>query len=209
MSSMDSSNEGLQPIPEAPADPAQKRAKQVFLGFAATVIVGLTLAGWYVGGRIFTAEKVHAATSLNPARSVAPVPKAAPVVIAQPSTPVVAEPVPEVAQPEPVALRPSAPAPVSPKAEPVAVLPADPTPAWRTIQPQSGELYLQLAAMGPNSTNEYLKILDAKGIYPKIAPGPSDNLHRLLIGPYPDKAALEKQQHDLEAAGIQFFERRY
>ena len=195
MSGPDTLNEQIQPNGEDSADPAQKRAKRVFIGFAATMIVGLTLAGWYVGGRIFSAEKVHAATSPKPAPS-APITNAAPIVKALPA-PVVTEPV--AVETKPIAV----------VTKPVAVLPVAPTPAWNTIDPQSGELYLQLAAMGPNSTNDYLKILDAKGIHPKIAPGPSDNLHRLLIGPYPDKAALESEQHELEVAGIQFFERRY
>ncbi len=82
-------------------------------------------------------------------------------------------------------------------------------PAWNKVDPQPGDLYLQLATMGPNSTNDYLKTLDARGIHPRIAPGPSENLHRLVIGPYPDKAALEKEQQELEAAGIQFIAHRY
>ena len=134
--------------------------------FAATITIGLALAGWYLGGRIFAAEKTH------PAAIVKPVP----------TVTVVAKPV----EPPPAAAS-----------------------AWNTVDPQSGELYLQLATMGPNSTNEYLKTLDAKGIHPRIAPGPSENLHRLVIGPYPDKATLEKEQMELEAAGIQFMARRF
>jgi cell division septation protein DedD len=178
MSSMETINEQIQPNPEIPpANTAQKQAKRVFIGIAATITVGLALAGWYLGGRIFASEKVHAAAITKPA---APAPVIAPV-IAQTieATPVV---------------------------EPVTVAPAS---AWDTVEPKSGELYLQLATMGPNSTNEYLKVLDANGIHSRVAPGPSENLHRLLIGPYPDKAALEKEQQELEAAGIQFMARRY
>ena len=174
MSSMETINNEIQPNPETPADSAKMQAKRVFIGFAATITIGLAVAGWYVGGRIFSAEKVHAAAIVLPV-SAAPAP-----------VPVVAKPV-EVTE---------AAAPIE-------------TPAWNTVEPQSGDLYLQLATMGPNSTNDYLKTLDAKGIHPRIAPGPSENLHRLLLGPYPDKAALEKEQHELESAGIQFIARRY
>ena len=192
MSGMDSINEQIQPDGQDLADPAQTRAKRVFFGLAATIIVGLTLAGWYVGGRIFTTENVHAATP----------PKAAPVVPAQSVAKL--SPAPVVTQPVAVETKP-----VTVVAKPVVMSADAPAPAWNTIDPQSGELYLQLAAMGPNSTNDYLKILDAKGIHPKIAPGPSENLHRILIGPYPDKAALESEQRELGAAGIQFMARRY
>jgi cell division septation protein DedD len=174
MSSMETINDETQLNPETSADPAKMQAKRVFIGFAATITIGLAVAGWYVGGRIFAAEKVHAAAIVQPVSS-APAP-----------TPVVAKPVE------------SAPIPSTAG-----------TPAWNTVDPQFGDLYLQLATMGPNSTNDYLKTLDAKGIHPRIAPGPSENLHRLLLGPYADKAALEKEQQELEAAGIQFIARRY
>lgn len=174
MSSMETINDGMQPNPEPPAT-AQKQAKRVFIGIAATITVGLALAGWYLGGRIFAAEKVHAAAKIQPAQVA--------------TAPIISKSVE-----------------ATPVVEPVTVAPAS---AWDTVEPKSGELYLQLATMGPNSTNEYLKSLDTKGIHPRIAPGPSENLHRLVIGPYPDKAALEKEQQELEAAGIQFMARRY
>jgi len=184
MSSMETINDEIQPNPETPADPAKMQAKRVFIGFAATITIGLAVAGWYVGGRIFAAEKVHAATIVQPVSSA---PASAPA-------PVVAKPEPSVAV----------------IAEPVAAAPVEaPAPAWNTVDPQPGDLYLQLATMGPNSTNEYLKELDAKGIHPRIAPGPGENLHRLILGPYPDKAALEKEQQELESTGIQFMARRY
>jgi cell division septation protein DedD len=183
MSSMEAINDEIQPNPETPADPAKMQAKRVFIGFAATITIGLTVAGWYVGGRIFAAEKVHAAGIVQP---VSPAP-------AQVSAPA---PVPVLAKPVEAAVPVEAPVEA-------------PASAWNTVDPQPGDLYLQLATMGPNSTNEYLKELDAKGIHPRIAPGPSENLHRLVIGPYPDKAALEKEQQELETTGIQFMARRY
>ena len=186
MSGMETINLEVQPNPEMPANTAQNQAKRVFIAIAATITVGLTLAGWYLGGRIFASDKVHAAAITKPsvtapviAKTIEATPVVEPVIVAT-----------DVAGETP---KPAAAAPL----------------AWNTVDPQSGEFYLQLAAMGPNSTNEYLKMLDAKGIHPRIAPGPSESLHRLVIGPYADKAALEKQQQELEAAGIQFMARRY
>jgi len=192
MSSMEAINAEIQPNPETPADLAKKQAKRVFIGFAATITIGLVIAGWYVGGRIFAAEKVHAASAV--ARPVTAVPVAVPA-------PVVAKPVEVSSVMEPVAVATDA---AKPETAPVA-----PALVWNRVEPQSGDLYLQLATMGPNSTNEYLQILDAKGIHPRIASGPSENLHRLVIGPYPDRGALEKEQQELEAAGIEFIARRY
>ena len=192
MSSMEAINDAIKPNPETPADLAKRQAKRVFIGFAATITIGLVIAGWYVGGRIFAAEKVHAASAI--ARPVSAVPVAAPA-------PVIAKPVEVVSVTESVAVAADS---AKPETAPVA-----PAPVWNRVEPQAGDLYLQLATMGPNSTNEYLQILDAKGIHPQIAPGPSENLHRLVIGPYPDKAALEKEQQELESAGIEFIAHRY
>lgn len=197
MSNMEATNDAIQPNPQTPADPAKKRAKRVFVGFAATVTVGLALAGWYLGTRIIAVEKVHAAAIVKPVVAT-PVPVPVPVTEISATEPLDEDQV----QDEQPASAPVAVAPVPPR-------PAEAPPAWNTVAPQSGELYLQLAAMGPNSTNDYLKILDAKGIHPKVAPGPAENLHRILIGPYPDVATLEKEQQELQAAGIQFMARRY
>src|SRR5215472_10183687 len=184
MSSMETINEEIQPQPETPVSPAHSQAKRVFIGFGVTVIVGLAIAGWYVGGRILAAQKAHPIAMTKPVLSA---PKTAEPVIAAP--PVA----------EPASVSPESPRPAS----------ADVTQTWNTVDPQPGELYLQLATMGPHSTNDYLKILDTKGIHPRIAPGPSENLHRLVIGPYPDKASREKEQLELETAGIEFMAHRY
>ena len=167
MSCMETINEAIQRKPDTSANPAQKQAKRVFIGFAATVTIGLAIAGWYVGGRILAAERAH------------------PVVIAKPM------------QSAAVAVSPEKPKP------------AAASQAWNTVDPQSGDLYLQLAAMGPNSTNEYLKTLAAKGIHARIASCPTEGLHRILVGPYQDKSALAKEQLELEAAGIETLVRAY
>src|SRR5262249_22299411 len=39
--------------------PAEKLRKQLYNGFAATVAIGLALAGLYVGGRIFNARRAR------------------------------------------------------------------------------------------------------------------------------------------------------
>ena len=203
MSSMETINDELQPSPEQISDPA-KKAKRVFLGIAGTIIVGLGMAGWYLGGRILATHKVQAASIVKPVPSK-PVPSTPAVApsVTKPATPVpvIAEPVATQLITEPLA--------TPPRVEKAAASDSSVEAAWNTVDPQSGELYLQLAAMGPNSTKEYLKTLDAKGIRTRIAPGPSEHLYRIVIGPYADKSELEKEQTELEKEGIQFMARRY
>lgn len=149
---------------EMPIGPtaSQLRAKRILIGFGATTLIGLALAGWYVGGRILAIEKVHAAAA---------------------SKPIIAVPV-------------SASSSVDPK-------PVEAPPASDAVNPQPGEIYLQLAAMGPRTAKDYLKTLGSQGIHPRIAPSPATNVYRILIGPYPDKAALEKERHLLQSSGIE------
>ena len=82
-------------------------------------------------------------------------------------------------------------------------------PRTSLIAPKAGEIYLQLAAMGPHATDDYIKVLGEKGIHPEIAPGPADGLFRIVMGPYPDSDARHKQQQELEAAGIESIVRVY
>jgi cell division protein FtsN len=174
---------------------ADSRAKRMFIAFAATTTIGLGLAGWYVGGRVFAAQKAVAAKS--------------PVAAVGSEKPAEPAPVPKATPAKPAEAPAAA---TEPKTEPQG--PAVPTPEAAApqpnrITPQEGEIYLQLAAMGPRTTDEYLKVLDGQGIHPKIAPGPTEGLYRILIGPIADKAVLEKQQQELQAAGIESIVRAY
>lgn len=96
------------------------------------------------------------------------------------------------------------PLPPSPP-EPVPSRPPKPV----RINPGPGETYLQLAAMGPRAMDSYLEELAVQGIYPSIGPGPSENIYRVLIGPYANRAELEKAQSTLEGQGIHAMVRIY
>src|SRR5579871_6824367 len=52
------------------------------------------------------------------------------------------------------------------------------------LNPKHGETYLQIAAYGPKSLDAYLRILDAQGRHPLVAPGPVENIYRVLVGPF-------------------------
>src|ERR1700680_4990971 len=48
-------------------DPSAKLRTRVYMGFAGTMALGLSLAGWYVGGRILAAEQSPPTTVAIPA----------------------------------------------------------------------------------------------------------------------------------------------
>jgi hypothetical protein len=144
--------------------PQAKLRKTVFVGFAGTVTLGLCLAGWYLGGRVFAAEQ-H--------------------VVRMTPTPPPSDPAPAPAQP------------------------VKATAIWNPVDPRPGESYLQLAAMGPLATKDYLQELAAKGVHPSIAPGPTEGIYRIVMGPYPSTTALDQARQALESAGAKPMVRTY
>lgn len=185
------------PVPPQP-DPAEMLRKRVYMGFAGIVAVGLAVAGLYIGGRLFARPKplpqplVAATVAHSAPQPVAP--KPSPL---QAAVPVRAE---AAAKPAPAQNAPVLNAPV-PNA------PAQGLPAL--IDPKAGERYLQLAALPPDYTTRYVKELEAKGIQASVAPGPSENVFRVVLGPFADRSDLVRQREILDAAGIQSMERIY
>ncbi len=201
-----------------PADSAAKMRKQVFLQFGAVIALGLALAGWYVSYRVVTAR---AAQPLEPGMAIV---VHTPVAHPQPTPPPVESrpaeiPAPSapIAQPVAVAPTPTAPAVAAPEiAKPV----KSPQPAKRKdlpvqpfrrheASPRTGEKYLQIAAFGPRALDGFLKTLEGQGLHPLVAPGPVDNIYRILIGPLPSSAALEETRRSIQASGIEPILRAY
>lgn len=197
------------PPPEA-ADPAEVLRKKVYIGFAATVAVGLALTGLYIGGRLFAKSSASHATPLAVKAVEQIAPPAVPQSIAQNETP---RPSPFGTSPKPALKTEAAvkPAPAPPPAsEPQPAAAAAPgQPAWNLATPKPGEKYLQVAALPPGNVGKYLKELEAKGIQPTVAPGPDDNNLRILVGPLADQQALDRQRDALRAAGIDWMLRVY
>jgi hypothetical protein len=79
----------------------------------------------------------------------------------------------------------------------------------RDANPRAGEKYLQIAAYGPRALDAYLKTLERQGLHPVVAPGPTDNVYRILIGPFSNSAAIEETRHFMQASGIQPILRSY
>ena len=219
------------PVPDLPEaepqpqlqqqDPAEVLRKRVYMGFAAIVAFGFGLSGLYVAGRLFAYPKVpnEVAQAAKPAPKPVPqpgVPKPSPLESARQSKSApapAAAPVKSVQQLAPTPV--PAPNPVQVKAQPpapVADTPAKPSPTparAALITPKEGERYLQLAALPMGLANKYVAELDEKGVHASIAGGPSEELYRVLVGPFPDRAAVERQRDALQAAGIENIWRVY
>ncbi len=189
-----SSPADLQPAALAPPpksaqptrDASEALRKRVLIGFGGIMAIGLAVAMVYIGGRVFAARATHRVpvqVALKPAASpVEPIPPIA----------VVTSP---VEAPQPAASGPAS---------------SEPAPGSRPlIDPKQGELYLQLAALGPTATDRYVPRLAAVGIHALVAPGPDASVYRILLGPFADRTALELQQRMLEMQGIEPFTRKY
>jgi hypothetical protein len=175
----------------SPTGSAGKLRKRVFVQFGVMIALGLGLAGWYVGYRVFTAR---AAQPPAPIVVVKPIPVVAPL-------PVEAKP---VELPAPVA-------PVVPVAKPVVAKTETPRRPFsrRDASPRAGEKYLQIAAYGPRALDGYLKTLERQGLHPLVAPGPADNVYRILIGPFASPAELEEARTLMKASGVDPILRAY
>jgi hypothetical protein len=179
-------------VPPPPENSAAKMRQKVFLQFGALVALGLALAGWYVGYRVFKAR------AGSPPVRAAVVPTPVPVASAATGVKVAPPPAPAII----------------PITKPVAAAPEIARPAKRkdsTTQPfkrhdaspHAGEKYLQIAAFGPHALDGFLKRLEGQGLHPVVAPGPVDNIYRILIGPFPNATALEETRSLMKAAGIE------
>jgi len=77
------------------------------------------------------------------------------------------------------------------------------------ITPRAGEIYLQLAALVPHTVLRYLDELHAQDLEPCVAPGPTPELLRVLVGPFPDKESLAKAKAKLDAEKMAWIVRAY
>jgi DedD protein len=118
---------------------------------------------------------------------------------------------PQQKQPEPQQESAPAPAPENSPTEPEAK-------PLRSIEigqltgtlPQAGQTFLQVRATGKPEAEILVELLVKKGFHAFVAPGPTEQLHRVLVGPVKDNAELAKIRGDLEQAGFnKTFVRKY
>jgi len=199
----------------------------------ATLGLGLLLAILYLGGRIITAkahsapsapaapvaQKVPAAATPAPPAAVAETPKPDPF---QPQAPAPAQPVvqakveapvpPPTVEPKPPAVKPERVAEIKtpvPAPQPADVAPSEDLAGLPTITPQAGQRYIQIGALIPKAAHRYLDGLKLSQLDPHIAPGPTPELVRVLVGPFRDRDSSAAVQAQLDAQGIQNFVRVY
>jgi cell division septation protein DedD len=218
------------PEPDSPSRSDVRKKPIPLVWIPATLCVGLLIAAVYLGGRIVTAHS----SAATPVKTKPSVTHAAPVV-AQ-ATPVVAKPEPVVAKAEPVvakaepvvpaapvqakaepkpeARKPEAPKPAKPaapqqaKSEPAPLekVPGEPVPM---IVPKGGERYIQVGALDLERTRRYIGHLREARLEPHVAPGPTPEMLRILIGPFADRDSLASIKTQLDRAGIDNFVREY
>jgi cell division septation protein DedD len=73
--------------------------------------------------------------------------------------------------------------------------------AFTLVTPQPGERYLQVAAVSPHMVLTYVDTLRKVNLEAVVAPGPTPDLLRILVGPFSDQDSLNQAKTLLEAAG--------
>ena len=77
------------------------------------------------------------------------------------------------------------------------------------MTPQPGERYLQVAAVSPHMVLTYVDNLRIANLDAVIAPGPTPDLLRVLVGPFADRDSMDKAKALLQASGRSPIERSY
>jgi cell division protein FtsN len=70
------------------------------------------------------------------------------------------------------------------------------------VTPGSGNMYLQVAAVGQPQAGVVVDTLKQKGFPAVLAQGPNATIFRVMVGPFADAAALGKTKADLENSGF-------
>ena len=196
---LESSNEEALATPNAGSEErmqqlARRQKRMLYVSMSATLLLGLTTTASYIRGRMVeatpTAPSVTRPRIATTAKAVNPAPPA--VAVAAKRSP--------LAGPEP----PSAAAlPMQPKAAVVT------TATLKLIDPRAGELYLQLAALDLQRSQNYVGYLDQAQLHARIAPGPSKDLYRVVLGPFPNELEMLRTKARLDQDHIECIIRLY
>lgn len=187
----------MQPMTTTPpqVDETEETGKKPIppVWIAATLCVGLLIAAIYLGGRIVSARQPSTVTKTAvPQTQTFPLPPP-PVV-----QPVITETVKTEVKLKPELLTSVTKISVTKSADTIPL-----------INPNAGELYLQLGAMNVEATHRFLQDLRSKNLEPHVAAGPTPGIMRVLIGPFDNRAALDERMAQLKTQGLNPFARRY
>jgi cell division septation protein DedD len=163
------------PLDAPPSDPVDWKKRLASTWIPATLGLGLLMAFAYVGVRIVAGKPPVQST--NPSDSPMPITMDAPPVS-----------VPSAPPQKPASTLKPAPAPVV-------------NANFTVVTPQPGERYLQVAAVTPHMVLIYVDNLRIANLEAVIAPGPTPDLLRVLVGPFADRDSLDKAKAQLEASG--------
>lgn len=163
--------------------------------FVATVVLAVMCAVSYLAGKSLNPRKTEA----TPA--VTAIPEAAPA-------PQVQVPVIEATVESGIALAHASPldAPIK-TAPPRRVVPDAEAPIF--ADPRIGATYIQMAAVDKGVATIFVEGLRRRGFEAFVAPGPSDTMFRVLIGPLADSAAYARTKEALDQIGLATFGRKY
>lgn len=98
---------------------------------------------------------------------------------------------------------------------PPIVLQQEPPPALSAPEPplfgepKVGALYIQMGAVDKGVAAIFAEGLRRKGLPGFVAPGPTDKIFRVLIGPLPDSAAYQRAKTTVDQLGLTTFARQY
>jgi len=177
------------------SDPEDHKSRIPLVWIPATLSVGLLIAAIYLGGRIVTG---HPET-----KPPAP-PAAAPIAIER----LVTSPVKE-ADPSAQPLRIEATPTELPLVVREFVGPRFPADGLPMIAPQPGQRYIQVGALNVEAARRFVDYLRSQNLEPHVAPGPTPELVRVLIGPFDDGGALAERRAQLQSEGIPTYVRQY
>jgi hypothetical protein len=172
--------------------------------FIATVIVAILSGVSYLAGKSLSPKKPAPAAPTVVFLPAPPPPPPPPVFQISDSTAASA------ASPTPAAAVAKSPVPNTPAKVPrPAAVPDSFSNVPLFAEPVGGFLYLQMGALGRGAAAIFADGLRKHGFPGFVAPGPSDTLYRVLIGPLPDAAAYNRTKEALDRIGVATFARTF
>jgi cell division septation protein DedD len=93
---------------------------------------------------------------------------------------------------------------------PPIILNQEPAPeAPLFAEPKNGSVYIQMGAVEKGVAVIFAEGLRKRGLDAFVAPGPSEKIFRVLIGPLPDPPAYLKAKEVVDKIGLSTFARRF
>jgi cell division septation protein DedD len=100
--------------------------------------------------------------------------------------------------------------PVQAPAVPAPAAKKDPAPESPLFgEPVTGAIYLQMGAVEEGIAVIFAEGLRKRGLPSFVAPGPSEKVFRVLIGPFPDQPAYQRARDVVNEIGLATFARRF